>query len=84
MTCEEGRVAATAPTVETPHHTRDLGRRAAGAPERTTAVVDDAVLIAGAALGGDLVLVADHVAQIPNGGDERDDPEAVEGVREPG
>ena len=38
MTCEEGRVAATAPTVETPHHTRDLGRRAAGAPERTTDV----------------------------------------------
>ena len=47
---------------------RDLRRRAAAAPKRTAAVVDDAFIVAGAAwagltaaLGGDLVLVADHL-----------------------
>ena len=61
---------------------RDLCGGAAAAPERTTAVVADAFFIAGAALGGDLILVADHVAQIPNGADERNHPEACVDIDE--
>ena len=62
---------------------RDLCGGAAAAPKRTTAVVDDSFIVARAALGRDIIFVADHVAQITDGHDERNHPQAVEGVREP-
>ena len=48
------------------------------------AVVADAFFIAGAALGRDVILVADHVANIPDGEDEGYEPKAVEDVRDRG
>ena len=60
----------------TPQYTRDLGRRAAAAPERAAAVVADAFFVARAALGRDVVLVADHVRRrlvTSNSGSKRDD-----------
>ena len=68
---------------------RDLCGGAAAAPKRTAAVVDDSFIVAGAAwagltaaLGRNIIFVADHVAKIPNGEDERNHPQAVEDIRE--